>query len=79
MLYQRFTALADRKKGLRNDEIAALARDVAAHMKSSVAAADRRTAANSREVIYLRAFAFIQLINALLRFSFCPAMESAPK
>ena len=28
MMYQRFTALADRKKGLRNDEIAALAREV---------------------------------------------------
>src|SRR6201999_815256 len=25
LMYQRFTALADRKKGLRNDEIAALA------------------------------------------------------
>jgi 2-isopropylmalate synthase len=40
VLYQRFTALADRKKGLRNDEIAALAREVAGQMKSSVAAAD---------------------------------------
>ncbi len=27
-MYHRFTALADRKKGLRNDEIAALAREV---------------------------------------------------
>ena len=26
-MYQRFTALADRKKGLRNDEIAALSRE----------------------------------------------------
>ncbi len=28
MVYQRFTALADRKKGLRNDEISALAQEV---------------------------------------------------
>ncbi len=28
-LYRRFTALADRKKGLRNEEIAALANEVA--------------------------------------------------
>ncbi len=40
VMYQRFTALADRKKGLRNDEIAALAREVAEQMKSSGAAAD---------------------------------------
>jgi 2-isopropylmalate synthase len=40
VVYQRFTALADRKKGLRNDEIAALAREVAGQMKSSGAAAD---------------------------------------
>src|SRR3984957_8506628 len=40
VLYQRFTLLADRKKGLRNDEIAALAREVAGQMKSSGAAAD---------------------------------------
>src|SRR5580692_10873324 len=40
--YTRFTALADRKKGLRNDEIAALAREVlaSAETKSPVGAAD---------------------------------------
>jgi len=40
VLYQRFTALADRKKGLRNDEIAALAREVAGEVKATGAAAD---------------------------------------
>ncbi len=40
VLYQRFTALADRKKGLRNEEIAALAREVTEQTKASVAAAD---------------------------------------
>ncbi len=39
-LYQRFTALADRKKGLRNEEIAQLARDVAEQHKATGAAAD---------------------------------------
>jgi 2-isopropylmalate synthase len=34
-LYQRFTALADRKKGLRNEEIAALAREVVEDAKAS--------------------------------------------
>src|SRR5580692_9722871 len=33
VMYQRFTALADRKKGLRNDEIAALAREVIGEKK----------------------------------------------
>jgi len=33
VLYHRFTAIADRKKGLRNDEIAALAREVLAGEK----------------------------------------------
>ena len=28
LIYQRFTAMADRKKGLRNEEIAALAAEV---------------------------------------------------
>src|SRR5271168_3052131 len=37
-MYQRFTALADRKKGLRNDEIAALAREVITDTKASGAA-----------------------------------------
>jgi len=37
-MYQRFTALADRKKGLRNDEIAALAREVVTDTKASGAA-----------------------------------------
>jgi 2-isopropylmalate synthase len=37
-MYQRFTALADRKKGLRNDEIAALAREVADETRHSEAA-----------------------------------------
>jgi 2-isopropylmalate synthase len=37
-LYLRFTALADRKKGLRNEEIAALAREVAEEKSSAVQA-----------------------------------------
>src|SRR5271169_2474048 len=37
-MYQRFTALADRKKGLRNEEIAALAREVVTDTKASGAA-----------------------------------------
>jgi 2-isopropylmalate synthase len=37
-MYDRFTALADRKKGLRNDEIAALAREVITDAKASGAA-----------------------------------------
>jgi 2-isopropylmalate synthase len=37
VLYQRFTALADRKKGLRNDEIAALAREVVLDTQASAA------------------------------------------
>ena len=40
VVYQRFTALADRKKGLRNDEIAALAREVLEETKAASAAAD---------------------------------------
>jgi 2-isopropylmalate synthase len=36
-VYDRFTALADRKKGLRNDEIAALAREVVEESKSVAA------------------------------------------
>ncbi len=40
IVYQRFTALADRKKGLTNDEIATLAREVMGQMKASEAAAD---------------------------------------
>jgi 2-isopropylmalate synthase len=39
-MYDRFTALADRKKGLSNNEIAALAREVVEEAKSSAAAAD---------------------------------------
>lgn len=39
-LYHRFTALADRKKGVRNEEIAQLAREVAQHAQASGAAAD---------------------------------------
>jgi 2-isopropylmalate synthase len=39
-MYHRFTALADTKKGVRNDEIAALASEVVAGVKSSSAAAD---------------------------------------
>ena len=38
LVYQRFTALADRKKGLRNDEIAGLARDVMDETRSRAAA-----------------------------------------
>jgi 2-isopropylmalate synthase len=37
-MYLRFTALADRKKGLRNEEIAALAREVAGSQSSGAAA-----------------------------------------
>jgi len=37
-MYRRFTALADRKKGLRNEEIEALAREVVEDTKASVAA-----------------------------------------
>jgi 2-isopropylmalate synthase len=40
ILYQRFTSLADRKKGLRNDEISELAREVARQQKATGAAAD---------------------------------------
>ncbi len=39
-MYGRFTALADRKKGLRNDEILALAREVAQERQPSAATAD---------------------------------------
>ena len=39
-LYERFTALADRKKGLRNEEIAALARETVADSKASTVAAN---------------------------------------
>ncbi len=41
-VYHRFTALADRKKGLRNEEIAAIAREVltASQTKSTVGATD---------------------------------------
>jgi 2-isopropylmalate synthase len=39
-MYHRFTALADTKKGLRNDEIAALAREIAGDVRASGAAAD---------------------------------------
>jgi 2-isopropylmalate synthase len=39
-LYQRFTALADNKKGLRNDEIAAMAREIVAQSSAAGAAAD---------------------------------------
>src|SRR5262249_41759146 len=39
-MYLRFTALADRKKGLRNEEIADLAREVVSGVESSGAAAD---------------------------------------
>ena len=39
-VYQRFTALADRKKGIRNEEIAELARQVMHQTQSSSAAAD---------------------------------------
>ena len=40
VVYQRFTALADRKKGLRNEEIVALAQEVLNQPKASGAAAD---------------------------------------
>jgi len=40
VVYQRFTALADRKKGLRNEEIAELAREVMRQQQASGAAAD---------------------------------------
>ncbi len=39
-MYHRFTALADTKKGVRNDEIAALAREIAEGRKAAGAAAD---------------------------------------
>ena len=39
-MYHRFTALADRKKGLSNLEIAALAREVVEETKASAVAAD---------------------------------------
>ena len=39
-VYHRFTALADRKKGLRNDEIATLTREVLSQAKTTVGAAD---------------------------------------
>jgi hypothetical protein len=34
-MYDRFTALADRKKGLRNEEIAALAKEVSEESKAA--------------------------------------------
>src|SRR5580693_4675042 len=40
VMYTRFTALADRKKGLRNDEIAGLAKEIVAETAPSNAAAD---------------------------------------
>jgi 2-isopropylmalate synthase len=39
-VYHRFTALADRKKGLRNEEVAALAREVVEGTKAKGTAAD---------------------------------------
>ena len=39
-MYDRFTALADRKKGLTNQEIGALAREVVEDTKASAVAAD---------------------------------------
>jgi 2-isopropylmalate synthase len=36
-MYQRFTTLADRKKGLRNEEIAALAREVSEETRAAAA------------------------------------------
>jgi len=33
-VYQRFTSLADRKKGMRNDEISAVAREVVEEIKT---------------------------------------------
>jgi len=38
-MYNRFTELADRKKGLRNDEILALAREVVEDTKHTGATA----------------------------------------
>jgi 2-isopropylmalate synthase len=40
VMYHRFTALADRKKGVRNEEIVALAREIVAENAPSGAAAD---------------------------------------
>ena len=40
VLYHRLTSLADNKKGLRNDEIAAMAREIAAQSQKTGAAAD---------------------------------------
>ena len=40
-LYQRFTAIADRKKGLRNDEILTLIRDVVGEQAATAAQASR--------------------------------------
>lgn len=40
LMYQRFTALADRKKGLRNEEIAALAREVVSQTQRTTVGAD---------------------------------------
>jgi 2-isopropylmalate synthase len=40
VMYHRFTALADRKKGVRNDEIVSLAKEVASETKASVGATD---------------------------------------
>jgi 2-isopropylmalate synthase len=39
-MYERFTALADRKKGLRNDEIAALAKEIMQERQPTAATAD---------------------------------------
>jgi len=36
-IYHKFTALADRKKGLRNDEIAALAQEVVGTLAEAAA------------------------------------------
>jgi len=38
VVYQRFTTLADRKKGMRNDEISAVAREVVEEEAKSVRA-----------------------------------------
>jgi 2-isopropylmalate synthase len=40
VMYHRFTALADAKKGIRNDEIAALAREIVGDKRATGAAAD---------------------------------------
>jgi 2-isopropylmalate synthase len=40
LMYQRFTALADRKKGVRNEEIEALAREVVSESKPTGVSAD---------------------------------------